>query len=73
VRKEGEATDRGTRATREEATRYAEELAAADEPSKVTVENEGGTIAEERVFGVDAGLMPETEMSGGSGGSEGKA
>jgi hypothetical protein len=45
VRKEGEATHRGSRATREEATRYAEELATADEPSKVIVEDTGGTIA----------------------------
>ena len=53
VHTEGEAAARGTRATQEEATRYASSLAAEDEPSKVVVEETVGVIAEERLFGLD--------------------
>jgi hypothetical protein len=35
-------------------------LAAADEPSKVVIENGDGTLADERVFGTDAGADPRT-------------
>lgn len=56
VQKEGEATARGNRPTREEAARLAWELAAADEPSEVVIEDRGGTIADERIFGADAAL-----------------
>jgi hypothetical protein len=59
VQKDGEATARGTRATRDDATHYAWELAAADEPSKVIVEDQGGAIADERLFGVDTALEME--------------
>jgi hypothetical protein len=59
VYKEGEATARGSRATREDATHYAWELATQDEPSKVIVEEADGVIAAERLFGVDVGLEPD--------------
>jgi hypothetical protein len=65
VRKEGEATARGSRDNRDEAAEFACELAAKDEPSKVVVEDTDGTLVEERSFGVDSGLMPEAEMTGG--------
>ena len=58
VLKDGEAMPRGSRVTREEASAFAWDLAAADEPSKVIVEGEGGEIADERSFGVDAGVDP---------------
>jgi hypothetical protein len=61
VVKEGEATARGERPTREEATRFAWQLAARDEPSKVIVEEAGGAIADERVFGADTALELERE------------
>lgn len=53
VRKEGEATARGSRATRDDAVSFAAELAAEDEPSKVVVEAANGAIADERLFGAD--------------------
>ena len=59
VQKEGEATARGARATRTAAAQFAWELAADDEPSKVVVEDEGGAIADERLFGVDTALEME--------------
>ena len=55
VAKEGEAQPRGTRPSREAAVEYACDLAAADEPSKVSVEDGAGRLADERVFGVDPG------------------
>ncbi len=61
VRKDGEVTAQGTRDTRDEAAAYAAQLAAADPPSKVIIEDIGGTIADERLFGADAGLDPEAE------------
>jgi hypothetical protein len=73
VRKEGEATARGSRDSRDEAAEFACELAAKDEPSKVVVEDVDGTLVEERAFGIDPGLMPEHEMSGGARGPRGKS
>lgn len=64
VQKEGETTVRGTRATREEATRYAASLAAEDEPSKVVVEETVGVIAEERLFGLDEASALERAAEG---------
>jgi hypothetical protein len=59
VEKEGEATARGNWPTRESATRQAWELAAADEPSKIVVEDPVGIIADERLFGSDTALDVE--------------
>jgi hypothetical protein len=55
VAKEGEAQPRGTRPSRDAAVKYACDLAAADEPSKVSVEDGQGKLADERIFGVDPG------------------
>jgi hypothetical protein len=60
VTKEGEAEARDSRETRERAVQLACALAAADEPSKVVVENGDGTLADERVFGTDVGADPRT-------------
>jgi hypothetical protein len=59
VQKEGESTARGSRVTREEALAYACELAGADEPSKVIVEEPDGAISDERLFGTDTALELE--------------
>jgi hypothetical protein len=59
VQKEGEAMARGRWSTREAAMRTACELAAADEPSKIVLEDPAGTIADERLFGSDAALDME--------------
>ena len=64
VQKEGEATARGQRPTREEAARFAWQLAARDEPSKVVVEEPGGVIADERLFGADTATALEREAEG---------
>ncbi len=56
VHKEGETAARGTWPTREAAMRQAWDLAAADEPSKLVVEDPAGTIADERLFGSDTAL-----------------
>ncbi len=64
VHKEGEATSRGSRARREDAARFACELAAADEPSKVVVEEGGGAIAYERLFGEDSATELESAVEG---------
>ena len=53
VMKEGEETGRGTRRSQHDAVAFAEQLAAADEPSRLVVEGHGGAIVEERVFGKD--------------------
>ncbi len=58
ITKEGEAAARDSRGTRERAVALACALAAADEPSKVVVENTDGTLADERVFGTDRGTNP---------------
>lgn len=55
VLKEGQARPYGARANREDATAYACDLAAADQPSKVVVENPDGTLADEKEFGIDRG------------------
>jgi hypothetical protein len=55
VSKEGEAQSRATRPSREEAVAMARQLAESDKPSRVTVENEDGTLSEEHAFGVDTG------------------
>ncbi len=55
IAKEGEAHPRGTRPSRDAAVKYACDLASADEPSKVSVEDGKGTLADERIFGVDPG------------------
>jgi hypothetical protein len=55
VSKEGEPAARDARQTRDRAIEFACTLAAADEPSKVVVENDDGTLADERTFGADAG------------------
>lgn len=59
VQKDGEATARGSRSTREDALSYACELAHADEPSKVIVEEPDGAISDERLFGADTALELE--------------
>lgn len=60
VSKEGESTPREARETRESAVTIACALAAADEPSKVIVEDTDGTLADERLFGTDPGTNPLT-------------
>ncbi len=54
VQKDGETSERGDRASRAEAVAWANDLAAADEPSRLVVEDRHGAISEERVFGTDA-------------------
>jgi hypothetical protein len=63
VAKDGESAPRTTRPSRGEAIDVACNLAAADEPSKVVIESRDGTLADERVFGVDPGetLGPERD------------
>jgi hypothetical protein len=63
VQKEGEATARATPATRDEATRLACDLAAADTPSRVVVEEEGAIVTE-RLFGADTALELERQAEG---------
>jgi hypothetical protein len=68
VRKDGEDRTRGQRGGRNEAVDFACKLAADDEPSKVVVENGDGTVAEEKVFGIDEGqlvdgMLPEGTIS----------
>ena len=53
VAKDGEESGRGTRRSQRDALAFAEQLAAADEPSRIVVEEAGGAIAEERLFGED--------------------
>jgi len=64
VEKEGEESGRGTRRSQGAALALAEQLAGADTPSRVVVEDEGGVIAEERLFGEDdtAALGPDTPL-----------
>jgi hypothetical protein len=66
VRKDGEEKARGERGGRSDAVALACELAQADEPSKVVVENGDGTVAEERVFGVDQGQLVDDTMPDGT-------
>lgn len=58
VRKEGEEAGRGTRRTRTDAVALAETLAAADQPSRLIVEDEGGVILDERLYGADGAATP---------------
>ena len=53
VTKEGEAEPRAELASREEAVAEASRLAAADKPSKVTVDDGDGVILDEHLFGSD--------------------
>jgi hypothetical protein len=64
IHKEGEAEPRAHRPTREEATRLAFDLASADAPSKVIIEEPGGAIATERLFGTDTASALEREAEG---------
>ena len=66
VRKDGEDETRGERDGRSAAFDFACELAAADQPSKVVVENGDGTIAEERVFGIDQGQLVDDALPEGT-------
>jgi Uncharacterized protein conserved in bacteria (DUF2188) len=62
--KDGEPKARGSRASRDQAAQLACELAAQDEPSKVVVEEGGGTIADERLFGADTAFELERRLEG---------
>jgi hypothetical protein len=53
VEKEGDASRRGDRATAAEARDFALQLARADPPSRVIMEDRGGAIVDERLFGKD--------------------
>ena len=64
VHKDGEETARAHRSARDEAARYAAELAIADQPSKVIVADWGGTIVAERWFGDDAASELEAVVEG---------
>jgi hypothetical protein len=55
VKKDGEAAALGRKDSRDEALRFACDLAQRDEPSRVVIEPGDGTIAEEHKFGIDAG------------------
>jgi len=63
VSKEGETAPRGSHPTREAAAHHAWELAEADEPSKVVIEERGGAIADERLFGADTALELERSLA----------
>jgi hypothetical protein len=56
VAKEGEERVLGARPTRDAAAELAYKLAAADQPSKVVIENPEGTLEDERAFGDDPGM-----------------
>ena len=66
VRKDGEDGERGKRRSRQEAVDLACQLASGDEPSKVVVENGDGTVAEEKVFGIDQGLLVDDTLPEGT-------
>ncbi len=59
VRREGDADSLRSLPSREAAVNHAERLARGSLPSKVVVEGPEGTIEEERVFGVDEGLLAD--------------
>ena len=63
VCKEGEAAPRGSHPTREAVACHAWELAKADEPSKVVVEERSGAIVDERLFGADTALELERGLA----------
>lgn len=54
VAKEGEDRPRASFGDREEAIAEALRLARSDQPAKVRIDNDDGTIAEERVIGRDS-------------------
>jgi hypothetical protein len=54
VVKEGEEHSRGNFSDREQAIAEAMRLARSDQPAKVRIDNDDGTIAEERVIGRDS-------------------
>jgi hypothetical protein len=64
VAKDGEADERGRWHSRDEAMRHAFDVAAGDLPSKVVVEEAGGVLADERLFGEDTALELERALSG---------
>lgn len=64
VAKDGETDERGRWRSREEAMRHACDAAARDLPSKVVVEEAGGVLADERLFGEDTALELERALSG---------
>ncbi len=72
VYKEGEATARGNRASREDAVSFAAALAAEDEPSKVIVEAANGAIADERLFGADTAQELDRQIEGNPAPTPGK-
>jgi hypothetical protein len=54
VTKEGEDRSRASFADREQAVAEAVRLARSDQPAKVRIDNDDGSIAEERVIGRDS-------------------
>ncbi|MFZ3238318.1 MAG: DUF2188 domain-containing protein [Stellaceae bacterium] len=54
VVKEGEDRSRASFGDREQAIAEAMRLARSDQPAKVRIDNDDGTIAEERVIGRDS-------------------
>ena len=60
VTKEGEVGSRAFCRGREEAIAKAVQAAGSDEPAKVIVDNDDGTIAEEWLFGSDTVAELET-------------
>jgi hypothetical protein len=54
VQKDGESGTRGDRSSRADAVTWAAELATADEPSRLVIEDGHGAITEERSFGTDS-------------------
>jgi len=62
VAKDGETNERGRWHSREEAMRRACDLAARDLPSKVVLEEAGGVLADERLFGDDTATELERAL-----------
>jgi hypothetical protein len=60
--KDGETGERGRWRSREEAMRQACEAAARDLPSKIVVEQAGGILVDERLFGDDTALELERAL-----------
>jgi hypothetical protein len=63
VEKEGDRSRRGERATVAEARDFAVALARADEPSRVIIEDRGGAIVDERLFGKDDADVTEDKAT----------
>jgi len=59
VTKEGEERSRSSFGNREQAIAEAMGLAGADQPAKVRIGNDDGSIAEERVIGRDSSAAPQ--------------